>query len=406
MTAALDLDLDLHLHLYLHLHGIPRRARLSNALRVFAWQWIQQIRRLGEVDPTDICLPVYLLPGGARRKNWRLRRGPRDAKNRSGTTKPSRNPRGPLHLVQACTTCRGVRMTARAYQARPIKRRRTNAELATLDEQIVAVLSEDHLQSVRHVYYRMTDPRLQEPVEKTENGYDLVQRRILVLRRSGVVPYDWISDATRRGYLLNTFSSAGDFVARMNGLYRADLLKGCSTYVKVWAESRSIAGVIQNDCEELTVKLYTSGGFTSATLAFQAAENINAESNGRAVQILYIGDYDQSGLLIDRSIESEMRSHLDDDVEMYFDRIAINEEQIEAWDMTIKPRKETDTRSPQVKYTVEAEAMPASVLRGLLRDRIEVLLPPDALHVAKVAEEYERAYLRRMAMIMKAKRVA
>ena len=46
------------------------------------------------------------------------------------------------------------------YQAGRIKRRRrTKAQVEQLDSQILAVLAEDHPQSVRHVYYRMTDPR-------------------------------------------------------------------------------------------------------------------------------------------------------------------------------------------------------------------------------------------------------
>jgi hypothetical protein len=32
------------------------------------------------------------------------------------------------------------------------------------------VLAADHPQSVRHCFYRMTDPRLPEPVEKSDRG--------------------------------------------------------------------------------------------------------------------------------------------------------------------------------------------------------------------------------------------
>ena len=47
------------------------------------------------------------------------------------------------------------------YRAGTVKReRRTRARVDQLDAQIIAVLKEDHPQSVRHVFYRMTDPRL------------------------------------------------------------------------------------------------------------------------------------------------------------------------------------------------------------------------------------------------------
>src|SRR5450755_2405035 len=152
----------------------------------------------------------------------------------------------------------------RVYGARHIKRdRRTAERVNTLDDQIIAVLAEDHPQSVRHVFYRMTDPRLLEPVEKSDRGYRHVQDRCVKLRRSGRLPYGWLADSTRRGYHVDTFSDKADFLRRMNSLYRADLWKDAGYYVEVWVESRSIAGVLQADCEELAVSLYPCGGFSS-----------------------------------------------------------------------------------------------------------------------------------------------
>jgi siroheme synthase (precorrin-2 oxidase/ferrochelatase) len=50
--------------------------------------------------------------------------------------------------------------------------------------------------------------------------------------------------------------------------------------------------------------------------------------------------------------------------------------------------------------TVEAEAMPAVILRRLLREKIESFLPPRALEVARAAETSEREHLRRWADLM------
>jgi hypothetical protein len=66
--------------------------------------------------------------------------------------------------------------------------RRSQEQCEQLNSQIIAVLNEDHPQSVRHVFYRMTDPRLAEPVEKTELGYRHVWHRLKMLRRRGRVP--------------------------------------------------------------------------------------------------------------------------------------------------------------------------------------------------------------------------
>ena len=135
------------------------------------------------------------------------------------------------------------------------------------------------------------------------------------------------------------------------------------------------------------MSLYPAGGFTSISLAYQAAEFINQEYHGRKVAILYIGDYDPAGVIIDVSIERELREHIRPDIRLCFVRLGITEQQIREYDLPSKPRKEGDKRSLHIAETVEAEAMPAAIMRELLRENIELLLPPDALHVAKVAEE-------------------
>ncbi len=297
-------------------------------------------------------------------------------------------------------------MTAiESYVTGTIKRqRRTKAAIDQLDDQIMAVLVQDQPQSVRHIFYRMTDPRLPEPVEKSERGYRHVQDRMVKLRRSGRLPYSWITDATRRGYFTPTYRSASDFLRSMTGHYRADLWQQSKWYCEVWTESRSIAGVIQDDCEEMAVSLYPAGGFSSGTLAYDAAEYINATAGAKRVCIFYIGDYDPAGVLIDVALERELRNHLDSDIELHFHRLGITAEQIVEFDLPTKPRKVSDRRALHIETAVEAEAMPASILRGMLRDRIEELLPSGALEIAKAAEESERAHLTRMAQLLGAGR--
>jgi hypothetical protein len=290
------------------------------------------------------------------------------------------------------------------YRAGTIKRvRRTKAAVEQLDAQILEVLADDHPQSVRHVFYRMTDPRLPEPVEKSELGYRTVQNRCVLLRRSGELPFGWITDATRRGYFTPTYRDASSFLRSVASHYRADLWQQADRYVEVWVESRSIAGVVQEDCEELAVSLYPAGGFSSITLAYEAAANINYEcgDEGRKpATIFYIGDLDPAGVIIDVALERELRAHMYDSIELDFQRIAITEEQIEEHDLPTKPRKDLDRRSLHVAHTVEAEAMPAGILRQLLRDNIEALLPSHALTIAKVAEESEREHIERMAELL------
>ena len=287
---------------------------------------------------------------------------------------------------------------SRVYQAGTIKRgRRTRAQTDQLDRQIIEALAKDNPQSVRHVFYLMTDPRMPEPVEKSDRGYTHVQHRCVELRRSGKLSFNWFSDTSRRGYFVNTFDGAADFVRRMASNYRANLWEDSDHYCEVWCESRSIAGVILSDCQELGVSLYPAGGFASMTFIYEAAQQINAIEGRKPVVIYYIGDYDPAGVMIDRSIEAGMRKHLDSDINLTFVRLGITKQQIKDHDLSTKPRKAGDKRSLEIKFTVEAEAMPAHLLRSILRASVESLLPTRALMVYKLVEKGERADLIAMA---------
>lgn len=290
-----------------------------------------------------------------------------------------------------------------AYKASPIRsnpadRKRLNrAEVAQLERQIHDVLWESHPQSVRHVYYAMTNPRLPVYVakgkvrgadgilSKGEPGYECVQ-----MRRNGAIPYNWFADLSRRGFRTNTYDNAADFVESHIGSYRSHLWVDSEFRCEVWVESRSLAASIIDDCTELAVDLYPAGGYTSLTFASKSAEDNNAIFNydKRPLVIFYIGDLDPHGKLIDRALEKELRKHLNPGLEMIFSRIAITEEQVVDYDL---PDKGVGERK------VEGEAMPARILRKILRDEIEALLPKNAISVTKIAEESEREWMRKMA---------
>ena len=279
--------------------------------------------------------------------------------------------------------------------------RRTAAQVEQLERQIVEVLEEDNPQSVRHVFYRMTDPRLPEPVEKTEAGYRQVQQRLALMRRSGHIPYEWIVDATRNGSHVSTFSSPGEFLQRVTSLYRGDPWDESDHYCEVWTESRSLAGVVQGLCRELAVSLYPAGGFASLSLLYDAAQYIEQQASEKESAIVfYVGDYDPAGVLIDQSIEQELREHLPDDFPLEFNRIAVNADQVAEYDLPTKPRKASDARRLDITETVEAEAMPAATLRELLRSSVEGLLPDRAVEDMECADEEGRKGLERMAELL------
>ena len=174
-------------------------------------------------------------------------------------------------------------------------------------------------------------------------------------------------------------------------MYRLDEWEHADHRVEVWCESRSLAGTVQRTCEELGVDLYPAGGFASDTFVYEAAQEI--EYIGKPTVLLYLGDYDPAGLLIDQDIIRKLREHLpEQDVELR--RLAITAEQIEQYNLPTKPRKAGDRRRLDIASTVEAEALPAGTLREMLRDAVDEYLPDGVRERTKRAEAAQRETLR------------
>ena len=264
-----------------------------------------------------------------------------------------------------------------------------------LDLQIIEVVEMDAPMSVRHVFYRMTDPRLEAPVSKDQKGYLKVMNRLLALRRSGRVHYRDIVDTSRRGYYVPTYPDGAAFLSDLATDYRGDLWKGVGHRVEVWCESRSIAGVLEDTCRDYAVALYPAGGFSSETFVYQAAQSIIR--NGQNTTLLYVGDYDPAGVLIDTDIEEKMNRHLDGTVDLEFSRIAVNKQQIAAMGLPTKPRKDTDRRSLQVESTVEAEAVPAPAMRAMLAEELRQFIPDSTLATQRFNDFEERTSLKHIA---------
>jgi hypothetical protein len=280
----------------------------------------------------------------------------------------------------------------------PVRKKLTGDGKEQLRQQIIDVLRQDNPQSIRHVFYRLTDPRLPVPVSKDDNGYRTVQHQLKLMRREGVIPYHWIVDGSRHFHRVATFDNAADFIRRMSGIYRANAWQTTDDFVQVWCESRSLAGVLLEECDDLGVSIYPAAGFTSLSFAYEASREIISRcKGGKTAHILYVGDYDPAGVLIDQSIRSEILTHIPASLPLTFQRIGINLDQIREYDLPTKPRKAGDRRAMEVEATVEAEAMPAAHMRALLRHAIEQYIPAHALAAAKAAEESERDYLESIA---------
>lgn len=283
---------------------------------------------------------------------------------------------------------------ANVYEARPVKRlRRTNAELEDIANAIYDIAKAERPVTIRGLFYRVMTQGL---VLKTENGYNVVQRQALKLRRAGELPYQWITDGSRLRLTPRTFSNVQAALDNTARMYRRDLWADQGVHVEVWSEKDAIRGVVYPVTAEYGVPLMISRGFSSETFLYETAEAINDEYNPAV--IYQLGDHDPSGVAAWEDIQARLREFVDGDVDLTFERIAVTPEQITGLNLPTRPTKQSDTRAKAFDGdSVEVDAIPSTILRQLVRDAIEQHIDREALRLTKIAEESEREILTRIA---------
>jgi hypothetical protein len=83
------------------------------------------------------------------------------------------------------------------------------------------------------------------------------------------------------------------------------------------------------------------------------------------------------------------------------ERLAVNREQIERWNLPTRPTKSTDTRAGRFRRvhgtsSVELDAIPPDELRTLVRGDIESHMDPWRLEQLRLAERSEREIISNM----------
>ena len=281
---------------------------------------------------------------------------------------------------------------AQVYQASPIKRiRATKAEVEGRRLALYDSVSDMQPMTVRQVFYQATVKGI---VEKTEAGYSKVQTDLVIMRKSGLLPYDWLADNTRWQRKPRSFNGVEEALQDTARFYRKNLWADADCYVEVWLEKDALVGVIYPVTQEYDVPLMVARGYASLSFLHTAAEYIR--SLDVPTYIYHLGDYDPSGVNAGEKIEQTLRE-MAPYSEIVFERIAVEPWQIEGWNLPTRPTKTSDSRSRNFgDISVELDAINPDTLRAIVREALEDHLPEQQLTTLKTAEESERDIIRQL----------
>jgi hypothetical protein len=119
-----------------------------------------------------------------------------------------------------------------------------------------------------------------------------VYRLLTDARERGEIPWEWIVDETRSLERTATWDDPEEYARDVATSYRRDFWTQQPVRVEVWSEKGTVRGVLDPVLDEFAVGFRVMHGFSGATTLHDVAQ----DDDGRPLIILYVGDYDPSGM--------------------------------------------------------------------------------------------------------------
>ncbi len=238
--------------------------------------------------------------------------------------------------------------------------------------------------TLRQIFYRLVVAQI---VPNTQSQYKGLSAILVKARMQAAIGFWDIEDRTRgmdygHGEDRSTADYFGGYYRTIKGLadfYKLPIRWGQPDYVQVWVEKQALSRIFSDITQAEGIDLAVCKGYPSLTFLGEAAQDLRHHhgQGGRDwenVHVLYFGDYDPSGLDIERYIGERLG-----DLGAYpqVRRIAIDRDQVDEYNIPPAPAKTTDSRYWTMEMTegeamqVELDAIEPNTLQELIRDAIQ-----------------------------------
>lgn len=248
-------------------------------------------------------------------------------------------------------------------------------------------LQDFHPQTVRHIYYvAISEGWLSPDTDKTKRrSYKAIQTALEKGRRRGIIPWEWIVDPGRIYYRNFTEKSLQDFADDAHLYYTPMADHGCL----LWIEKDTIVPTVEDIARKFICPLVSGRGFSGLSHIRRVASDLDQDVK----RVLFIGDHDPSGVVIDESLETNLAT--DFGVYWEVERIALTWEQAQG--LPSIDLKLSDSRTPNYRDKFgerawEVEALPIERLRRIVTDRMREAWEDDdrEIYAEKLEQEHEK----------------
>ncbi len=258
--------------------------------------------------------------------------------------------------------------------------------------------------TLRQLYYQFVARGL---IENTDRSYKRLGSIVNDARLTGLIDWEHIVDRTRAVRALTHWRDTHAIIGATEHSFHTDMWATQPVHVEAWVEKDALVDVVARACEAFDVPYLSCRGYTSQSEMWTAARRmLDPLIDGRTVVVLHLGDHDPSGIDMTRDIDNRLwgfvsrdylRPYLEDGYEagelrgraaelrehFAVRRIALNRDQIRAYDPPPNPAKVTDSRwgayvEAHGHQSWELDALEPRVLSELVQDHIRDLIGDSA----------------------------
>ena len=164
------------------------------------------------------------------------------------------------------------------------------ASLALIDA-AKSILEEIQPATVRAVCYRLFVAGLIADMSKKSTNR--VSDQLVWARETGVIPWAWIVDEGRSLEQITQWDNVEQRIDYTVNHYRRDYWQEQPQRLEVWSEKGTVRGTIKPILDAYGIGFRVLHGYSGASALHEAAMDSHY---GNPLTILYVGDYDPSGL--------------------------------------------------------------------------------------------------------------
>jgi hypothetical protein len=258
--------------------------------------------------------------------------------------------------------------------------------LLTINSIIEDYQNQGYKLTLRQLYYQLVS---RDIIRNNLKEYAKISRLLTDGRMCGIVDWDAIEDRLRRPSKPSSWETPGDILDSCIYSYQLPRMQDQPIYLEVWVEKDALSGVLKRVTEKYHIPIVVNRGYSSASAMYDAYNRFKYQDD---IKILYLGDFDPSGIDMIRDIRDRSLEFLGDRVN-HFEVIpvALTRAQIDKYKPPPNPAKMTDPRAGDYvdkhgSTSWEVDALKPEILNSTLTKIIEKYIDVD-LYNSIVARE-------------------